>query len=169
LPATLLPDLVLFLSGMLILHCLIAHALTIKPVRHVIVDQSSPAPTAFDQPDRLFEAKFDGFRAAADIVRGHLISRNGNRMKRFEKVLGLLLARLVLDGEHIVLDDAGRLLFKERMLGNRPPTYVAFDLLIVDCVDLQPLPLRERKARLAQIAKRPRAWIALTCLRQCRI
>jgi hypothetical protein len=33
--------------------------------------------------------KFDGFRAAADTVRGRLISRNGNRLWRFEQVLEL--------------------------------------------------------------------------------
>jgi len=47
-------------------------------------------PEPFDHPDWLFEAKFDGFRAAADTVRGQLISRNGNRMKRYEGVLDLL-------------------------------------------------------------------------------
>jgi ATP-dependent DNA ligase len=41
----------------------------------------------FDHADWVFEAKFDGFRAAADTVRGRLISRNGNRMQRFEGVL----------------------------------------------------------------------------------
>jgi len=35
-------------------------------------------PEPFDHPDWLFEAKFDGFRAAA-TVRGQVISRNGNR------------------------------------------------------------------------------------------
>ena len=47
----------------------------------------NPVPRAepFDHPDWLFEAKFDGFRAAADTVRGQLISRNGNRMQVFEK------------------------------------------------------------------------------------
>jgi ATP-dependent DNA ligase len=30
----------------------------------------------FDHADWLFDAKFDGFRAAADAVRGRLISRN---------------------------------------------------------------------------------------------
>ena len=35
-------------------------------------------PETFDHPDWLFEAKFDGFRAAA-TVRGQVISRNGNR------------------------------------------------------------------------------------------
>ena len=61
---------------------LIARALTanmlslINPVRR---------PEPFDHPDWLFEAKFDGFRAAAHTVRGQLISRNGNRMQVFEK------------------------------------------------------------------------------------
>lgn len=32
----------------------------------------------FDHADWVFEAKFDGFRAAADTVRGRLISRIGN-------------------------------------------------------------------------------------------
>jgi ATP-dependent DNA ligase len=44
----------------------------------------------FDHPDWVFEPKFDGFRAAADAVRDRLISRNGNRMQRFEEVLDLL-------------------------------------------------------------------------------
>jgi hypothetical protein len=35
-----------------------------------------PRPDPFDHPDWAFEAKFDGFRAAADTVRGRLISRN---------------------------------------------------------------------------------------------
>ena len=47
---------------------------------HLINPLRRPEP--FGHPDWLFEAKFDGFRAAADTVRGQLISRNGNRMKR---------------------------------------------------------------------------------------
>ena len=107
----------------------------------------------FNHPDWLFEAKFDGFRAAADTVHGQLISRNGNRMKRFEQVLDLLPQGYVFDGELVVLDDAGRPLFNKLLFGHRHPTYVAFDVLIADGVDLRPLPLRDRKARLAQIAK----------------
>lgn len=34
-----------------------------------------PRAAPFDHPDWVFEAKFDGFRAAADTVRGRLISR----------------------------------------------------------------------------------------------
>jgi hypothetical protein len=43
----------------------------------------------FDHADWMFEAKFDGFRAAADTVGGRVISRNGNRMRRFEGMLDL--------------------------------------------------------------------------------
>jgi len=115
-------------------------------------------PEPFDHPDWLFEPKFDGFRAAADTV----ISRNGNRMKRFEQVLDLLPQGYVFDGELVVLDDADRPRFNKLLFGDRRPTYVAFDLLIADGVDLRPLPLRDRKARLAQIAERAEGWIALT-------
>ena len=65
-------------------------------------------------------------------------------------------------GEPVVLDDAGRPLFNKLLFGDRRPTYVAFDLLIADGVDLRPLPLRYRKARLAQIAKHAEGWIGLT-------
>jgi hypothetical protein len=44
-------------------------------------------PTAFDDPASILELKFDGFRAAADTVRGRLIPRNGNWMPRFAGVL----------------------------------------------------------------------------------
>jgi ATP-dependent DNA ligase len=60
----------------------------------------------FDHADWVFEAKFDGFRAAADTVRGRLISRNGNWMHRFDEVLDLLPKGYVFDGELVVLDDA---------------------------------------------------------------
>ena|SRR5258708_37542819 len=54
-----------------------------------------------------------------------------------------------VDGELVALDDAGRPLFVALMFGRRRPTYVAFDLLMADGVDLRPLPLRQRKAALA--------------------
>jgi bifunctional non-homologous end joining protein LigD len=119
-------------------------------------------PEPFDHPDWLFEPKFDGFRAAADTIRGQLVSRNGNRMQRFEEVLDRLPKGHLFDGELVVLDDAGRPLFNELLFGRRRPTYVAFDLLLADGVDLRPLPLRERKAKLARVGKGAEGWIALT-------
>jgi ATP-dependent DNA ligase len=59
-----------------------------KPMLRLINPVQRAEP--FDHADWVFEAKFDGFRAAADTVHGRLISRNGNRMKRFEEVLDLL-------------------------------------------------------------------------------
>jgi bifunctional non-homologous end joining protein LigD len=116
----------------------------------------------FDDADWLFEPKFDGFRAAADTVRGRLISRNGNRMQRFEEVLDRLPKGHVFDGELVVLDDAGRPQFNELLFGRGRPTYVAFDLLEAHGVDLRPLVLWERNAMLAAIGKRAEGWIALT-------
>jgi ATP-dependent DNA ligase len=54
---------------------------------------------------------------------------------------------------------AGPPLFKELLLGRRRPSYVAFDLLIADGIDLRPLPLKQRKAALARIGKGPRAGL----------
>ena len=68
----------------------------------------------------------------------------------------------VFDGELVVLDTAGRPQFKALMFGPGRPTYVAFDLLMADGEDLRPLPLRERKARLARVGKGAEAWITLT-------
>jgi len=99
-------------------------------------------PQPFDHPDWPFEAKFDGFRAAADTIRGLLISRNGNRMK---PLLDLLAAGLVFDGELVVLDDNGRPLFNvvgvvvgcpsaltpavEKDIRHRPPQWGRFSAL----------------------------------------
>jgi ATP-dependent DNA ligase len=71
----------------------------------------------FDDPDWLFEPKFDGLRASADTVRGRMISRNGSRMRRFEAVLDLL------PNELVVLDDAGRPLFNELLFGRGRPMW----------------------------------------------
>jgi ATP-dependent DNA ligase len=80
-------------------------------------------------------------------------------MKRFEAVLDLLPKGHVFDGELVVLDDAGRPLFKELLFGRRRPTYVAFDLLISEGIDLRPQPLKQRKAKLARVGEGPRAGL----------
>jgi hypothetical protein len=54
---------------------------------------------AFDHPDWLFEAKFDGFPAAADTVRGRVISCNSNRMQRLEELLDPAAEGHAFDGE----------------------------------------------------------------------
>jgi len=103
----------------------------------------------FDDPDWLFEFKYDGFRALCYLEqrRNRLISRNGNIMTRFdelaERVAGVLdVDDAILDGEIIAVDETGRPQFYDLLLrGTRSSRYVAFDLLWLNGVDLRPLPL----------------------------
>ncbi len=37
----------------------------------------------FDDPAWLFELKLDGFCGLADTINGRMLSKNGNRMRRF--------------------------------------------------------------------------------------
>jgi ATP-dependent DNA ligase len=46
------------------------------------------------------------------------------------------------------------------LFGRRRPTYVAFDLLMADGIDLRPLPLRARKAAaVARLGEGAGGWI----------
>jgi len=85
---------------------------------------------AFDGPEWTFELKFDGFRAIANTVNGRMLSKRGNRMHRFEALLGSLPADCVLDGEIVALDASGRPMFADLMFGPRPPIFAAFDALV---------------------------------------
>ena len=109
----------------------------------------------FDHPDWIFELKYDGFRARADIWNGkaELVSRRGNVYKSWASLreqLGRELGdhQAVLDGELVVLDADGRSLFYDLLRRRHPPIFVAFDLLYVDGEDLREIPLLERKRRL---------------------
>jgi bifunctional non-homologous end joining protein LigD len=74
--------------------------------------QSSTEP--FDDPEWIFEIKWDGYRAVATIDAGrvNLWSRNGlsldSKYSRIAQELKRLkLKRAILDGEIVVLDDEG--------------------------------------------------------------
>jgi bifunctional non-homologous end joining protein LigD len=53
----------------------------------------------FANPDWLFECKYDGFRGLWYFDRGHarLISRNGNRLSRFDALADWVAAALGVD------------------------------------------------------------------------
>jgi bifunctional non-homologous end joining protein LigD len=109
----------------------------------------------FDDPDWLFDIKYDGFRALCYLERGccRLVSRNGNDFRRFdalaaEGAAALRVDEAILDGEVIVADATGRPQFYDLLRGRLAPAYVAFDLLWIDGVDLRPKPLSERRAVL---------------------
>jgi bifunctional non-homologous end joining protein LigD len=108
----------------------------------------------FDDSAYLFELKLDGFRGLADTVQGRMLSKNGNRMRRFERLLDALPPGYVFDGEIVALDEDGRPRFNDLLLGRREPVYVAFDVLAVDGEDVRALPLKERKALLEKVVRR---------------
>jgi len=68
----------------------------------------------FDDDDWLFEIKWDGYRAIAEIENGHirLYSRNGITFENSYPVVARELKKIkekcVLDGEIVVLNDKGQ-------------------------------------------------------------
>ena len=125
----------------------------------------------FDNPDWLFEIKWDGYRAVAFIDEGRVrfVSRNQNDLTGQYPELATLpqfvkARRAILDGEIVALDDEGRPSFslmqqrtgfrpgKSRLPGRQgvPVIYYAFDLLYLDDLDLRRLPLEQRKQLLQE-------------------
>ncbi|MBM7515749.1 non-homologous end-joining DNA ligase [Nocardioides nitrophenolicus] len=126
------------------------------------------------------EVKWDGVRALAALDGGPgatvtLTSRNGNRITPAWPDLVTPPAGvrdLVVDGEIIALNERGLPDFRvvaERMhvrnattaarLATRiPVTYMVFDLLRLDGEDLCPLPLHERRRRLAELDLGRSGW-----------
>lgn len=132
---------------------------------------ATPIAKAFDNPDWLFELKWDGYRAVAFIEDGRLrlVSRNQNDLTRQFAELGSLpqfvkAKRAILDGEIVALDDEGRPSFslmqqrtgfqpgKRRLPGREgvPVIYYAFDLLYLDGIDLRRVALEQRKRLLQE-------------------
>jgi bifunctional non-homologous end joining protein LigD len=143
-----------------------------KPVQDAQPMLAESRSDPFDDPEWLFEVKYDGFRA--------IVSRDGSRPRIFYRrgsdatavfpdlarsLLALPAERFVADGEIAVLDEAGRPVFQrlqkralltaprdvERAAAELPATLFLFDLLGFEDFDLRPLPLLERKRILARL------------------
>src|SRR5262245_61226117 len=111
---------------------------------------------AFDDPAFLFELKYDGFRALADTVNGRMLSKNANRMRRFEKLLNRLPAGFIFDGEIVCLDERGRPMFNDLLFRRGEPVYLPFDVLFAYGEEIRTLALKERKAILEKTVRRYR-------------
>lgn len=127
------------------------------------------AAEPFRDPGWLFEIKWDGVRAFAQVTQGRvkLVSRSSRDLSRQYPELARFPRSLnaVLDGEIVALDADGRSSFHrlqrrmnltgaaeiERMSGQIPVVFYAFDLLSLRGRDLTRLPLSERKRRLAAL------------------
>ena len=141
-----------------------------KPMPTVVHPMlATPTGKAFDDPDWLFEIKWDGYRAIAFVEDGRvrLVSRNQNDLTAQFPELGSLpqfvkAQRAILDGEIVALDEEGRPSFSlmqqrtgfqpgKRRLARREGVrvvYYAFDLLYLDGVDLRHVALEQRKQLL---------------------
>ena len=124
----------------------------------------------FDDPDKLFEVKWDGIRAIAVIREGQVrITTRGNKdiTQAFPDVASNLLNSvtadgLVLDGELIAVDDDGiprlhrvmeRWHQSESSRNTVPVSFEVFDILYRDGKPLLREPLYKRKHHLAACLK----------------
>jgi bifunctional non-homologous end joining protein LigD len=114
----------------------------------------------FDDPDWLYEVKWDGFRLIVQVETGKatLYSRNGIEVTKKYPAIAEALRGIpngaVIDGELVALDAAGKPRFQLMQHAGAEATalvYYAFDLLFLDGEDLRALPLIERKERLLRI------------------
>jgi bifunctional non-homologous end joining protein LigD len=122
---------------------------------------ATPVTEPFDHPDWIFEVKWDGYRAVAEIREGgvSLYSRNGiSFSKKFSPIVESLRKfgfDAVLDGEIVVVDDQGRPDFQALQhyqdSGSGHLLYYVFDLLYFRGHDLTDLPLIRRKELLKKI------------------
>ncbi len=139
----------------------------IHPMLATLVDR------AFDDPQWLYEIKWDGYRAVAylDGVSTRLVSRNQNDLTtaypELYSIADFVKARTaILDGEIVALDEQGRPSFGlmqqrtgigsggrriRRTRDDIPVMYYVFDLLYLDGYNLMNAKLEQRKQVLASI------------------
>jgi bifunctional non-homologous end joining protein LigD len=128
----------------------------IEPMKAQLTDQP-----AFDSPDWLFEIKWDGYRAIAEINKSgnKLYSRNGLTFdKAYPKVFeGLKSIRknVIIDGEIVVFDESGKPNFQKLQNYRNTDRYViqfyVFDIIELEGKSLTGLTLVERKEILKNL------------------
>jgi len=134
----------------------------IRPMRKAVRPMlATVAESPFDHPDWIFEVKWDGYRALAEVRDDgvSLYSRNGISFnKKFSPIVAALRkfgSNAVLDGEIVVVDDQGRpdfqMLQHYQDLGSGHLLYHVFDLLHFQGHDMTGLPLLRRKELLKRI------------------
>jgi bifunctional non-homologous end joining protein LigD len=127
----------------------------IKPMLATLVDEP------FDDPDWVYEVKWDGYRALAFVNKGEveMLSRNNKDFNEkfypIYKALQKWKVNMVTDGEVLVLNDKGVSNFGNLQNWHSEAdgelVYYVFDLLWYDGKNLMELPLTERQAILKAI------------------
>ncbi len=123
------------------------------------------ASKPFDDPDWLFEIKWDGYRVQAVVAEGkvRILTRNLNDAETyFPRLLSppswIEAREAIVDGEVVALDDDGRPDFSllQTRLGDKTAkglVYQAFDLLYLDGRSLLGVPLEDRKRLLKSVLR----------------
>lgn len=129
----------------------------IKPMLTKLVEKP------FDGDEWLFEIKFDGYRAVAELNKQHvrLYSRNGldfgQNYPSVVKALKKLNLHAVIDGEIIAIDKEGchgfQVLQESQEDSSIRQQYYVFDLIELNGENTRDLPLIERKKKLHVIFK----------------
>jgi ATP-dependent DNA ligase len=138
------------------------------PLKPPVLPQLARSRDALPEgPGWSFEPKWDGFRSIAfvDGNECYLQSRNGRPLSRYFPEVTFPKGRFVLDGELVILGKRGKQDFDalqmrlhpaasrvEKLAGERPATFVAFDLLARDDQVLFEQPFEERRAALEKLA-----------------
>ena len=134
----------------------------ITPMPHTIAPMlASVAKEPFDHQDWIFEVKWDGYRAIAEIRDRNVLLYSRNNIsfaKRFSPIVESLQKigfDAVMDGEVVVVDEEGRpdfeMLQHYQAKGAGQLVYSVFDLLHFQGHDLTNLPLLRRKELLKKI------------------
>jgi bifunctional non-homologous end joining protein LigD len=115
-----------------------------------------PRSDSFDDPEWVFEPKYDGFRglAYATSAECEIRSPRDIPLRRFlglwDRIAEVLGGReVILDGEIVALNRQGKPVFHDLVRGQGFLAFAAFDLVWLDGVDLRSRPLAERKLLLA--------------------
>jgi bifunctional non-homologous end joining protein LigD len=121
---------------------------------------AKPHEKAFDDEDWIFEIKWDGYRAVADLSNNEPLfySRNGiSFLSKFDKVsqdFDQQKHKMILDGEIVAYDENGRPNFQLlQQIGENPDlalVYQVFDLLWLNGHSTEELPLIQRKELLKE-------------------
>ncbi|MEO5783156.1 MAG: non-homologous end-joining DNA ligase, partial [Ginsengibacter sp.] len=122
------------------------------------------AEQPFDDNNWLYEIKWDGYRAIAELENKDvkLYSRNGITFENSYPIVVQELKKIkdnvVLDGEIVVLNDEGhpdfQLLQHYESNTHRPINYCVFDILSVNGYSTCELPLIQRKELLKDVIKK---------------
>lgn len=144
-----------------------AEKTTKNPFNKADVNLAKLSTTIPKGDDWLYEVKYDGYRIIAYIEENNvrLLTRNGHDYTdRFNEIATSLMnfaanKSMVLDGEMVIADKQGKTDFQALQNYLKQPkdkslTYIVFDLLALDGVDLRNKPLTYRKEMLMSIMQK---------------